>query len=677
MAEPVTGEYSSRVVGDSREAPEAGTPRPAALTVLPPLAAPWSRMDRRAEYEALIKDLTLEADARPFAYRLDVALIGLFGYAFLFLVVVLVAGATLIVLYAMVHLRIGWWVAPQLVWAILLVGFVVIRALGVKLREPEGITLTPQEAPRLFEMLEDLRSRLGAPPLHRVLVDDRFNTSIAQIPRLGIFGWHRNYLIMGLPMMMGLSSDAFRSVIAHEFGHLSGSHGAYGAWIYRTRRTWAQVLEGLEEQNASLDFGLRSFFRWYASYFDAFSFVLGRAQEYTADRCAAEVTSSAATCETLAEIEVMGALYNEQLLPLLNEGSMHEAEPPRDAFHRIRDGIVAGPSIRHARWTMLSALRNETGIADTHPALKDRLAAIEPASLERVTPALDWRAPLSSVADSAAGRYLGDRLEDLLEQFDRTWFETVESAWEDSFRTARKAREDLDGLDERWRRGELSADEEWKRTTDTVQLRPPCDGIAALREFIEAHPEANVARFQLGKLLLLQGDATGVQEIERLMLENPKAVPPGLERIERYYVLHETDEAYGVWRRHAKEVLERCIAGIRERHEVGPDDRFVPYGLPDAFRVALVKELSILRVQRALVARKVLTQYPDMLLLVLGISLRSTESLEEDRKREGAVCDCLRDLFSEDGELLVFALEDGPEVTALLEAVEGAEIYRK
>jgi hypothetical protein len=37
--------------------------------------------------------------------------------------------------------------------------------------------------------------------IHEVLVTPEFNASIAQVPRLGVFGWHRNYLRIGLPLM--------------------------------------------------------------------------------------------------------------------------------------------------------------------------------------------------------------------------------------------------------------------------------------------------------------------------------------------------------------------------------------------------------------------------------------------------------------------------------------------
>ena len=101
------------------------------------------------------------------------------------------------------------------------------------------------------------------PKVHEVLLTHDFNAAIAQVPRLGLFGFHKNYLILGLPLMMALSLDQFRAVLAHEFGHLSGAHGRFGSWIYRIRRSWYQLMANLEHQQ-----------HWGAFIFDRFTQVV-------------------------------------------------------------------------------------------------------------------------------------------------------------------------------------------------------------------------------------------------------------------------------------------------------------------------------------------------------------------------------------------------------------------
>ena len=72
------------------------------------------------------------------------------------------------------------------------------------------------------------------------IIDDEFNACIVQIPRFGLFGGARNYLVIGLPLMQTLTVEQFAAVLAHEYGHLSGAHGHFSAWIYRLRVTWSR-----------------------------------------------------------------------------------------------------------------------------------------------------------------------------------------------------------------------------------------------------------------------------------------------------------------------------------------------------------------------------------------------------------------------------------------------------
>ena len=63
--------------------------------------------------------------------------------------------------------------------------------------------------------------------------------------------------------------------------------GRFGAFIYRLRLTWGTIqdLTGQWQGWASKPF--RSLVGWYAPYFNAYTFVLARANEYEADATSA------------------------------------------------------------------------------------------------------------------------------------------------------------------------------------------------------------------------------------------------------------------------------------------------------------------------------------------------------------------------------------------------------
>jgi Zn-dependent protease with chaperone function len=145
-------------------------------------------------------------------------------------------------------------------------------------------------------------------------------------PRLGIFGWQVNYLLVGLPLMQGLSPEQFEGVLAHELGHLRGGHGRFGGWIYRVNATWMQLLEqlGTEGVTGAL---LRSFFKWYAPFFHAYSFALRRQDEYEADSCAARLVGSSKYADALCLLPAHGHFVETQYWKGVFDKHRHHPEP--------------------------------------------------------------------------------------------------------------------------------------------------------------------------------------------------------------------------------------------------------------------------------------------------------------------------------------------------------------
>ena len=109
--------------------------------------------------------------------------------------------------------------------------WVVAGAMWVSLDVPKGQRIANSEAPELFALIDKLRRSLGAPRFHHVLITDDFNAAVVQIPRLGLLGWYRNTLLIGLPLMKALNRQQLAAVLAHKFGHLAGGHGRLGNWI--------------------------------------------------------------------------------------------------------------------------------------------------------------------------------------------------------------------------------------------------------------------------------------------------------------------------------------------------------------------------------------------------------------------------------------------------------------
>lgn len=165
----------------------------------------------QAQFEAVVKRMARRAQRSPRFYHWRVYALAALGFAALaamVLALLLLALSVEIALHAIYAVKF-----VMLIGALLLV---VMRALWVRLPPPEGERLARRDAPELFALLDRLRARLGTPPVHEVLVTAVFNAGITQVPRLGVCGWHRNYLILGLPLMRCVSAPQLEVVLAHE-----------------------------------------------------------------------------------------------------------------------------------------------------------------------------------------------------------------------------------------------------------------------------------------------------------------------------------------------------------------------------------------------------------------------------------------------------------------------------
>jgi len=162
----------------------------------------------------------------------------------------------------------------------------------------------------------------------------------------------------------------------HEFGHLSGAHGRFGAWIYRVRVGWSRLHSSLEQAKHWGSFLFVPFFNWYAPRFAAYSFVQARQQEYEADGLAARTVGAAAIANALIRLDLKAEDLERSYWPSILKGAddrpTPDAQPFRGLMSAERRSFVpqAAEQLRHA-------LERKTSTADTHPCLRDRLTALK------------------------------------------------------------------------------------------------------------------------------------------------------------------------------------------------------------------------------------------------------------------------------------------------------------
>ncbi len=596
-------------------------------------------------FENLIRSLEEQLATHPRLYKARVVLLALAGNLYLAVVILLLAALLLALCATITKLR-AVAIKPAIMLGAFL--FLVLRALWVKLNPPSGIELTTAQAPGLFALIEDLRHALGSERFHHVLITDEFNAGIAQIPRLGLFGWPCNYLLLGLPLMKALTVEQFKAVLAHEFGHLTSGNGRTTHWIYCQRQRWRQLMFSLEGTQSGGGFLFMPFLYRYAPYFSAYSFPMARAEEYEADVTAARLTSPQTTAEALSTFRVIGSHLSEAFWPGIYRQAEDQAVPARFPYASLTESVTRGMNSDAARSWLARALAEDTDLTNTHPALRDRIQALDAAPA--VSPPTEGQ---------AADTLLGGQREAITARLDQAWWAQQKEDWEASHKRVQEERTRLADLDALATRGHaLSLDESYEHATlmDRVGRRPE-EAVTLLRELHKRNPESAVVCFGLGSRLLERGAAEGLGILERAMSLEVRATAACCELIRDYHWRGGRKEESQAWHKRLCERQKVEAAEELERNQVTMRDSLEPHGLSDEALMALRQQLgAVVCLRRAYFAKKRVEYRPEDPCYVFGFHITPPHQLHTLLRVEKAIQQ-IQEAVTFPGETIIINIE--------------------
>lgn len=252
--------------------------------------------------------------------------------------------------------------------------------------EAPGPLLERDSHPRLFAELEEIAGALNEPLPREVYLIGQVNAFVAD--RGGILGFgSRRIMAIGLPLLSTLDISEFRGIVAHEFGHYYSGDTSIGPWVYKTQtamiRTFQSVgtLEGVRVAAVHLMYRVVSFVlkQYFVGFLRVVNFV-SRRKEHRADELACLVAGSPACIRAMRKVHG-GAMswvpyWNSEVAPVLDQGCRPDIA---DGFARF----LAAPEIaaQVAQGVEKEIAEGKTEPYDTHPPLRDRIAAIERLSI--------------------------------------------------------------------------------------------------------------------------------------------------------------------------------------------------------------------------------------------------------------------------------------------------------
>jgi Zn-dependent protease with chaperone function len=568
------------------------------------------------QFDRLVRKLEDFAQSHPENYRLRVALFAILGYAYIFLVLAgLLALVGLVIFFIVSSHRVGGGII-KLCLLLLIPAWVIARSLWVTFPLPHGLKLSRHQVPRLFTLVDELTTELQSPPFHNILLNQEFNAAVVQVPRLGIFGWQENYLLLGLPLMQSLSLEQLKAVLAHELGHLSGNHSRFGAWIYRIRKTWMQIYERLH-QNDQHDTAIlfNRFLDWYWPSFNAYSFVLARMNEYEADRCAAQLAGAHNAAEALMSIEIKARFLENSFWAEIRSQVEHQADPPDNVYSSMLTVLQAPIAEAKSKQWLEQAFAQKTNNADTHPCLSDRLK-----SLGYSTDQVQKLPQLATSQVTAAEQLLEKALQQFVTDFNRDWKESTATPWRQRYAYLQDTKDKLQALEEKIQTQTLTEQELWERACYTLELRDNEAALPLLQDILKKQIDHAAANYMLGRILLQKADAAGIPCVEKAMAQRIDWVIEGCELIYNFLYQNNQSEAARKYRERAEQHYQLLLKAQQERAYVLESDQFKPHSLKASEVDELRQQMATYsQIKAAYLVEKSVTYFPEDRFCILGI----------------------------------------------------------
>ena len=257
-----------------------------------------------------------------------------------------------------------------------------------------GVDVTPEEAPELWALVTELSEATHTRGPEQVRLIGDVNAAVSEDARFfGLFGGPRR-MYLGVPLLLGLSVSQLRAVLAHEFGHFSGTHTRLGPLAYRG---WQAIVSTVQQLQGNV-------FQWplrvYMVFYILLSRGMSRSQEREADRLMVQIDGRANAQAALREVYVLTLYWSYYDTQYLGLGWGLDLAPTADGFFGGFDKLLV------ARADQIDEVRKK--VPPEEPAEKSRQQMAE--EMLSTHPPIGVRiAAMESIPDCAQARPYDDR----------------------------------------------------------------------------------------------------------------------------------------------------------------------------------------------------------------------------------------------------------------------------
>jgi hypothetical protein len=313
------------------------------------------------------------AELYPRTYLLFTSVFAVAGYACLLLFPLLVLAGVVGMYQSLTGYPAVAWL--QLLGWLLVAGFSGLasyRIFRFSPALPAGIVLERQQAPSLFELVDDTVAHYGHPGIDRIVMTGAYQLDIVNTPRSALPLWSTRSVVIGLPLMQCLSTQRFSCLLARRLGQSSKRTNPLVNWLYGLREIWPRYLTPA----VRTDLGcllLSRIFSIYAPLYTTLSTAAARVDELHADSYAMELFSDEEVLDAITTDTVYRLFLREKYWPAIRKLGAQDAV----AVTKIHTGMVtvlhAGLQQHNIGQWVEKAMSMEQQADDPWPLLARRL----------------------------------------------------------------------------------------------------------------------------------------------------------------------------------------------------------------------------------------------------------------------------------------------------------------
>lgn len=481
-----------------------------------------------------------------------------------------------------------------------------------KLPKPEGILVDKQNFPELYEFIEEIRQAIQCPKIDEVILNFKFGAYITETPGIGMVCRYKRYLVIGIPLLLGLTDEELKAVISHECGHLSKLHGKYSIKIYRAKSVWQNIAKELDKDEAKGSFLVNGFIKRYVPALNSIYFSNSRQYEYEADKIAGFITDNQTFSNALFKIFLYEDLFNFKFwseISILN----HEVSIPiDDVFFRMEKELQ-----NHMPEKIINSytkiLKKDNSLpSSTHPSY-----------IERIKELGISKAVIKQPFNNALRVVFKNKADEVLNFCSKNWSDKALDAWSDHYNAIIEAKNRLSELEQTRNKQQLNSEELLERAFIIEKLYGTEKALEAFKYVKEIYDNNISAEFNIGRLMIYLDDEKGIEILIDTMDKDSQVIPECCHVLVNYYCGKNQQEIAHKFYCYAVEFMNTNEDIKQERTGLNSKDNYLPHDFPMKTIESIKKEiLKYKEIKKAYIVRKEIKYSYQFPIYILAIKFK-------------------------------------------------------